>query len=152
MPFNTARLHMGSYFLCDVLRDLVPFVQFKKRCNFTKSNAPPWVFFTFFKLCKWYQIAQRITYALRNNGNWYDIVISIDWISRWRSAFRYCKRDNHLISLPLPENYLWACSQFTTKNIKLNQLNMFKVSDKDTSTTSVDIVDGIFIVNFIRID
>ena len=23
---------------------------------------PPWVFFTFLKLCKWYQIAQQITY------------------------------------------------------------------------------------------
>ena len=31
-------------------------------CNFTKSNIPPWVFFTFFKLYKWYQIAQSITY------------------------------------------------------------------------------------------
>ena len=31
-------------------------------CNFTKSNIPPWVLFTFFKLCKWYQIVQRITY------------------------------------------------------------------------------------------
>ena len=31
-------------------------------CNFTKSNTPPWMFFTFFKLYKWYQIAQRITY------------------------------------------------------------------------------------------
>ena len=31
-------------------------------CNFTKSSTPPWVFFTFFKLYKWYQIAQRITY------------------------------------------------------------------------------------------
>ena len=30
--------------------------------NFTKINTPPWVFFTFFKLYKWYQIAQRITY------------------------------------------------------------------------------------------
>ena len=30
-------------------------------CNFTKIITPPWVFFTFFKLCKWYQIAQRIT-------------------------------------------------------------------------------------------
>ena len=29
--------------------------------DFTKSNTPPWVFFTFFKLHKWYQIAQRIT-------------------------------------------------------------------------------------------
>ena len=48
-----------------MLRDLVPFVQFKKReqhawrsasfstvvgsaCDFTKSNTPPWVFFKFF--------------------------------------------------------------------------------------------------------
>ena len=30
-------------------------------CNFTKINNLPWVFFTFFKLYKWYQIAQRIT-------------------------------------------------------------------------------------------
>ena len=28
-------------------------------CNFTKINTPPWVFFTFLKLYKWYQIAQR---------------------------------------------------------------------------------------------
>ena len=27
--------------------------------NFTKINTPPWFFFTFFKLYKWYQIAQR---------------------------------------------------------------------------------------------
>ena len=29
-------------------------------CNFTKINNPPLVFFTFLKLYKWYQIAQRI--------------------------------------------------------------------------------------------
>ena len=34
-----------------------------KACNFTKCNTPPWVFFMFFKWCKWYQIAQNITYA-----------------------------------------------------------------------------------------
>ena len=34
-------------------------------CNFTKINAPPWVFFTFFKLCKLYQIAQRTTFMKR---------------------------------------------------------------------------------------
>lgn len=28
----------------------------------TKSNTTPCVFFTFFRLCKWYQIDQRITY------------------------------------------------------------------------------------------
>ena len=56
--------------ICYVLRDFVPFVQFKKRekhlwmsVNFTKINTPPWVFFTFFKLCKWYEIAQRTTYT-----------------------------------------------------------------------------------------
>ena len=31
-----------------------------KACNFTKIKTPPWVFFTFFKLYEWYQIAQRI--------------------------------------------------------------------------------------------
>ena len=30
-------------------------------CNFTKSNTPEWVFFTFCKLYKWYQILQSIT-------------------------------------------------------------------------------------------
>ena len=52
---------------CDVLRDLVPFVQFKERKKHTwrsvttKSNTPPCVFFTFLKLYKWNQIAQRRT-------------------------------------------------------------------------------------------
>ena len=46
----------------DALRDLLPFLQFKKRekhpwrvvtfSNFTKINTPLWVFFTFFKLDK----------------------------------------------------------------------------------------------------
>ena len=58
--------------ICDALRNSVPFLQFKKRenhpwksvtFNFIKSNTPPWVFFTFFKLSKWYQIAQNITYV-----------------------------------------------------------------------------------------
>ena len=31
--------------------------------NFTKSGTPPWMCFTFFKLCKWYQIAQRTTHV-----------------------------------------------------------------------------------------
>ena len=31
-----------------------------KACNFTKNNTPSWVFLTFFKLYKWYQIAQSI--------------------------------------------------------------------------------------------
>ena len=34
--------------------------------KFTKSNTPPWVFFTFLKLYEWYQIAQNITINFRN--------------------------------------------------------------------------------------
>ena len=68
----------------DALSDLVAFVQFKNvkntyggvlllvklvklqasACNFTKSNILPWVFFTFFKLYEWYQIAQSTTYRM----------------------------------------------------------------------------------------
>ena len=33
-------------------------------CNLTKINTPRWVFFTFFRLYKWYQIAQQIKYSL----------------------------------------------------------------------------------------
>ena len=59
---------------CDALRDLVQFVQFKNRekhlwrsvnfskvAGFSKIITPPWVLFTFFKLSKWHQIAQRTT-------------------------------------------------------------------------------------------
>ena len=52
--------------------DLVQFVQFKKLKKHrwrgvifsTKSNTPPLVFLTFFKLYKWYQTTQSITYNL----------------------------------------------------------------------------------------
>ena len=35
-----------------------------RACNFIKSSTPAWVFFTFSKLCKWYQIAQHISFGL----------------------------------------------------------------------------------------
>ena len=45
-----------------------------KACIFTKSSTPPWVFFTIFKLYKWYQITQTInsefainTWELKNS-------------------------------------------------------------------------------------
>ena len=55
--------------ISDALLDLVPFVQLKKSrsnhggmlllvklmvsaCSYTESNTPPWLFFTFLKLCK----------------------------------------------------------------------------------------------------
>ena len=38
-----------------------------KACNFTKSNTSSWVFFIFFKLCKWYQIVQSVSYLKYQN-------------------------------------------------------------------------------------
>ena len=40
-------------------------------CNFNKSNTPPWLFFTFFKLYKWYHIAQRVTSTMFLNASMY---------------------------------------------------------------------------------
>ena len=47
------------------------FQQSYSLCNFTKSFTPPWVFFTFFKLYKWYQIQLWI--------NFYQIFFSTTW-------------------------------------------------------------------------
>ena len=76
---NVTHLNVKAWNIWDALHDFVPFAQFKKRenshegvlllklqnkaCNFTKNNSPPWVFFTFFKLHKRYQITQSITYS-----------------------------------------------------------------------------------------
>ena len=43
-----------------------------------KSNTPPWVFFTIFKLCKWYQIAQNITYLISKLQHWTEAASSIE--------------------------------------------------------------------------
>ena len=48
--------------------------------NFTKINTPPWVFFTFFKLYKWYQIAQRTTHNLPKSNRW-------SYGKSWRRSF-----------------------------------------------------------------
>ena len=87
--------------ICDALRDLIPFVQFKKRekhpwrsvnfsnnnCNFTKISTPPWVFFTFFKLFKWYQIAQRTTLMYSNVCT----VLARDHLTEPKSLQSLCK-------------------------------------------------------------
>ena len=59
--------------MCDVLRDLLHLYNLKNLKNthggvlLSKSNTLPSLFFTFFKLYKWYQIAQRITYNNSTN-------------------------------------------------------------------------------------
>ena len=72
--------------------------------NFTKSNTPPWGFFTFLKLCKWYQIAQRITYS-----NMQFIIIDIiTWIKdaiaicKWKRQYRFWKIDSSISCLICP--------------------------------------------------
>ena len=40
------------FHICDVLRNLVPFVQFKKREKQLCNTTPSWMFFTFLKLYK----------------------------------------------------------------------------------------------------
>ena len=47
-------------------------------CNFTKINTPLRVFFTFFKLYNWYQIAQRITYSISKVQRWTEVSSSIE--------------------------------------------------------------------------
>ena len=44
-----------------ILVKLIKLVKAKAR-NFTKINSPQWVFFTFFKLYEWYEMAQRIIF------------------------------------------------------------------------------------------
>ena len=66
----TSRSH-----ICGELRDWYHLYNSKNVKNIhggvllLKSNTPPWVFFTFFKLYKWYQIAQRTTYLLIRFNN-----------------------------------------------------------------------------------
>ena len=94
----------------DALRDLVPFAKSKKTvknthgavillvkltaedCNFTKSITSPWVFFTFFKLHKWYKIAQSITFVIYSNISIMNIIFSklkrAPYISKWK----YCNK------------------------------------------------------------
>ena len=49
------------------------------------SNTPPWVFFTFLKLHKWYQIAQSITYIDQVCNDWpatYFLLLQMIYISK----------------------------------------------------------------------
>ena len=51
-------------------------------------DTPPWAFFTFFKLHKWYQIAQHITYANAEKGKILKLNIDTNWIGVFFSSCR----------------------------------------------------------------
>ena len=56
-----------------------------KACTITKSNSPQWVFFTSFKLCKCYQIAQNVSYGqfrFENTNQFQGITISVFYFIR----------------------------------------------------------------------
>ena len=55
-------------------------------CNFTESNTPRWVFFTFLKLYEWYQIVQRTAYLVeifedKCSGNFFTFCELLTFIS-----------------------------------------------------------------------
>ena len=56
-PYLTLRQIL---FICDALRDLVPFVQFK---NLKNTHGGMFLAIKLRALAKWYQIAQRISYT-----------------------------------------------------------------------------------------
>ena len=55
---NVKNIHGGVFILINLQASA---------CNFTESNTAPWVFFTFFKLYKWYQIARSVSYRTLPN-------------------------------------------------------------------------------------
>ena len=59
-------------------------------CNFTKSNTPPWMFFTFFKLYEWYQIAQRITISVLKSSSVIPLDHSFSTYAIFSEKLRTC--------------------------------------------------------------
>ena len=58
--------------------------------NLTNSNTTPWVFFTFFKLYKWYRIMQSIIYNFNKFSKKLARIVKrvstfFLWIFRWRN-------------------------------------------------------------------
>ena len=99
------------FLIYDALRDLIPFEQIKNRekrpwrsvtyskvAGFTKSNTLPWVFFTFFKLYKWYQIAQSMTYD--NMSSLRDIISSRNCSNVTVCSCRIFRCTEGLVKLP----------------------------------------------------
>ena len=93
----------------DALRDLVPFVQFKKGekhpCNVNKGNTPPWVFFTFLN---WTNGTKSRNASMRSMPleeihiypkAWYVAINNwmpnINSVNNFQNCWKYSKRSNH---------------------------------------------------------
>ena len=66
--------------------------------NFSESNTSPWVFIAFFKLYKWYQIAQNISYYTAHFKN--SSIINV-----WQSLKHV---SGLLLNRSSPDVYLWT--------------------------------------------
>ena len=66
-------------------------------CNFTKSNTPPWMFFTFLKLYRWYQIAQHI--LLTKISFCIFKILSKNYVLLYLWIFDYFLKNINLINL-----------------------------------------------------
>ena len=70
---------------------------YRKSCPFQVFYTPPWVFFTFFKLYKCYEIAQLITNAIWKARSWAEIADPSNLSWDCKNAFidvqilEYCK-------------------------------------------------------------
>ena len=68
---------------------------------FAKSNTPPWMFFVFLKLYKWYHIAQSVTYtdgskrcSLCLTEKCHILTTSVNLINKRFKLFSICRHDN----------------------------------------------------------
>ena len=115
---------LGRFNICDALRYLVPFAQFKKRKKhpwrsdtfnkvaITKSITPPWVLSTFLKLYKWYQIAQCVSFQ-----DHLPVCISAEMTSHQLESKRFSNNAS-TTSLSLPNMFFFIkCRLNSTKNI-----------------------------------
>ena len=79
-------------------------------CNFIKSSTAPWVFFTLFKLYKWYQIAQSSTLDKVTLSK--TIPFHFFQISNWQEVETYTGKYSFIIKVG------WCHSFFRKRFLK----------------------------------
>ena len=103
-------------------------------CKFTESIIPTWVFFTFFKLYKWYQIGQSITndklmLANKNPRNLFPLFRHQNFYSqnsvkcaKRQSSFKIkaCRYFNFCISIVIFSIVKFCDSKYNQENITVS--------------------------------
>ena len=83
-----------------------------------ESSTPPWVFSTFFKLCIWYQIVQRIKFDF---FHWFDFFLCSDLRFRFWITYRflYAMRHNDANNRTHTPYYMRHCQIFDKVRLHL---------------------------------